>query len=116
MNIVIGKTLDEKIENLLKEKRAKDELDYYLEKYKAINDFLNIKLSRKQRIKEQLAKKVGVTGETTYPIDMNKTLDASIQLHIEVECKDVLIALRDYYKSKIAEYIGGDAICESTNN
>ena len=98
------KTLEEKIEALLKGREEKDRLKHYLEMYKAIDGYIKESEKKPCFLKELFKRET----ETNPFLEKNFNLNFCrnyINLKLKVSVDDVINALHFYYKSKIAEYI-----------
>jgi hypothetical protein len=91
----------QKIETLLSKREIDKKLAYYLDKYKEINDFLNIKPTLISRLAKMINKRHPLSSD--YPIYVIKDFDYSIQLNTTVDCTELLIALCEYYEKRIIE-------------
>ena len=106
------KDLGKKIEVLLSKKKQKDEIEHYLDVFRAVDGYL--KEVEKQE-KQCFFKKgkafvnkdyYGNTNtKTAQLLNFYATCNEKLTLGLRIDCKEITDALRYYYKAKIAEHI-----------
>jgi hypothetical protein len=97
--------LKQKIDLLLKKKRQSDELDKYLDLYRKLDEYIESKPTILDSLKVAIAP---IDLPIYHSINFRRLDIPNRQIQINVNCSELLLALRDFYARQILDLTEGE--------